>query len=427
MRPLTNDPTRALRERHDRAAAAASEAYADLQAAQKKYGDEPSSAQQRALATLQAEYDRAAGEASGAERELKAALARADGAAAGPATGARRVAPELHSYGRGDDLRANLRADGPGIGQIVRALATGDSRALGEYSVLTSGVSGAVPGYATLGIVEAAMQESVIFQAGARVIPMDAPSVRLARVTSVPNVQLRPEAEDRELADQAPTFTTEQMDAFSAFLFCTTSLESLEDCANLEEVLLRTFARQLSLSFDRYGLAGTGNDQPLGLAYLFPQDGASTVDPTAKAVYAALVEAIGRVRSRHHTPSSIIMDVPGWTALQMLVDKNDQPLQAPPAVAELPMLVSDYLPAEPAGTRDAIVGDLSHLLIGIRTNMQLEVSRLGEGFKKGMVEIRGYLRWSNLVDDPSAICVVRGLEGADLSDDESPADESPSS
>ncbi|NLG65124.1 MAG: phage major capsid protein [Actinobacteria bacterium] len=397
---------RKMRFEGDELSMQASSAWASLCEAREKYGDSPTTAQKRALETLQAEYDRASAVSESHAREYKNALAALDDRTAAP----RQVAPELHSYGQGDDLRAGLvPGQGPTIGQVVRAMATG--RPLEGYGLLSSGVAGALPDYEVLGIVEAAMQESVVFNAGARVVPMAAPSVKLARVSVVPEVQIKPEAADRNLTDEPLEFVQEAMDAYSAFLYCTASLEALEDVANLEEVLTGTFARQLASAWDKYALAGDGNGQPLGLGMMFAADGVSEVDAGNKEpTYAKFVQAAGRVRAKHHQPSAVVVDVPVWTALASLTDKNDQPLQAPAAYGTLREFVSDHLPQEDYSC--AVVGDFTRLIIGVRTNVQIEVDRMGAGFKSGHVAIRGYVRWGSFVDDPGAFAVIRGLKGA---------------
>jgi HK97 family phage major capsid protein len=325
----------------------------------------------------------------------------------------------MPSYGRGDDLRARLRADGPSIAEIVRSMVTG--RAIEGWSLLSSGASGALPEYEVLGIVEQALQQSVIFDAGARVIPMNAPSVKLARVTSTPAVQIAPEADDRDLDDVAPAFTTESMDACSAFLYCTTSLESVEDVVNLEETIVNIFAGQAARAFDRYALGGDGNDVPLGLGYMFAADGVSEVDATGAplAGYGKFIEAIGRVRARHHKPNAVVMDVPTWATLAMLTDQTDQPLVPPKAYSELAEHVSDFMPLDPGGTSSAAVGDFTRLLVGVRTGLQIEVDRMGAGFKAGKLAIRAFLRFGAFTDDPTAFAIIRGLPATALADDES--------
>jgi len=153
----------------------------------------------------------------------------------------------------------------------------------------------------------------------------------------------------------------------------------------------------------------------LGLGMMFAQDGVSEVEGgNAAPTYAKFVEAVGRVRAKHHKPSAVVLDVPTWTALSMLIDKNDQPLQPPRAYSELSEYVSDFLPRDAYSC--AVVGDFSRLLVGIRTDIQIEVNRQGPEFKKGGLAIRGFMRWGSFVDDPAAFAIIRGLEGADLSD-----------
>ena len=183
-----------------------------------------------------------------------------------------------------------MRADGPTLGEIVRSMVTG--RAISGYSLLSSGVSRALPDYEVLGIVGQALQESAIFSAGARVVPMDAPSVKLARVTSTPDIEIKPEADDRDLTDQAIGFTPVSMDANSAFLYGTTTLEAVEDVANLEETITGIFSRQLARAWDKaFALGGDGNGEPLGLGYMFAATASARSTPTP------------RLRSRA-TPSS---------------------------------------------------------------------------------------------------------------------------
>lgn len=411
---LLDPRVRQLKERSERLTGVASEAYDHLKTAKESYGEAPSTAQKGALDTLQAEYDRAAGEARGAESELKDSFELSGSDDGGKGAPAKRVG-ELRSYGIGDDLRHGARAEGATVAQIVRAMATGDHRALEGYSLMSSGASGAVPEYETLGIVEQAMQESVIFSAGARVIPMSAPSVRVARITSTPTVELKPEADNRDLTDQGFTFEPAQMDAYSAFLYTTSTLEALEDVVNLEETIVNVFARQLALAWDKYGLGGAGNDDPLGVGMMFPADGAGEVNASGATIagYGPFIKAVGLVRAAHHAPSAVVLDVPTWTSLAMLTATDEQPLVPPKAYQGLAEYVSDFMPLTTAPvTSSAVVGDFSRLIVGVRTSLQIEFDRLGAGFKSGKVAIRGYMRWGSFVDDPTAFAVVRGITNA---------------
>lgn len=398
-----------LRERNEQTAAAASEAWANLKQAKDQYGDELTTAQTRALQTLQAEYDRCAAEARSSEAEYKSALAGFDGTAGAVQAGHR--IGDLRSYGRGDDLRAQMRADGPSIAEVVRSMVSG--RPVEGYGMLTSGAPGAIPDYETLGLIEQALQQSVIFGAGARVVPMSAPSVKVGRITGTPEVEIKPEAADRDLTDQAFTVVPEEMDAHSAFLYIEPTLEAAEDVANLEELIMRVFSAQLARAIDKYALSGTGVGQPLGIGCMDAADGVSVVDASGAALagYGKFVEAIGKVRAKYHQPSSVVVDVPTWTTLAGLTATDDQPLMAPKAYTDLSEYVSNHLPlvAGPPMTSVAAVGDFSRLLVGIRTNLQVEVDRMGATFKQGKIAIRGRMRWGSFCDDPTAFAVITGI------------------
>jgi HK97 family phage major capsid protein len=401
---------RSLRERNERTAAAASEAWANLKQAKDQYGDELTTAQTRALETLQAEYDRSAAAARSSDAEYKTSLANFDGSAAGSAQAVQRIG-NLRSYARGEDLRGQMRADGPTIAEVVRSMVSG--RPVEGYAMLTSGAPGAVPDYETLGLIEQALQQSVIFGAGARVVPMSAPSVKVGRITATPEVEIKPEAADRDLTDQAFTIVPEEMDAHSAFLYIEPTLEAAEDVANLEELILRVFSAQLARAIDKYALGGTGTAEPLGIGCMDAGDGVSVVDASGAALagYGKFIEAIGKVRAKYHQPTSVVVDVPTWTTLAGLTATDDQPLMAPKAYTDLSEYVSNHLPlaAGPPETSVATVGDFSRLLVGIRTNLQVEVDRMGAGFKKGRIAIRGRMRWGSFCDDPTAFAVITGI------------------
>jgi len=100
-----------------------------------------------------------------------------------------------------------------------------------------------------------------------------------------------------------------------------------------------------------------------------------------------------------------MIDPDTWTHLAMLTDTLGQPIQAPKAYADLAEHVTDLLVPG-----DAIVADWTKWLFGTRTNVTLEVSRTGAGFKKGFVEIRAYIRFGGIPVDPGAFCRLSGIE-----------------
>jgi len=311
------------------------------------------------------------------------------------------------------------------LGQIIKGRGLGrwegvpaDAKAL----ILSDGASGAIPGSITSGIVDLARQGSVVFRGGANLMPIASPSARVARMTSAPTVQWEPESAERSLDDQAFVFDTAELTAQTAWLYATISIEASEDVLDLDQAIMNHFAQQLALTFDEAGLAGTGVDQPVGLCNMGTSEDRileqNAVGPILKdlnsgrSAYLPFVQAVGAVKAKHYEPSSAVITPGLWSELNALTDDDGNPLVAPRAYTQLQEYVSDFLPADDGEGGDehtAIIGDLSAMTFGVKTGSQLEISRLGEGFAKGSIALRGYIRFGWYLTRPEAICVMRGI------------------
>jgi hypothetical protein len=87
-------------------------------------------------------------------------------------------------------------------------------------------------------------------------------------------------------------------------------------------------------------------------------------------------------------------------------------MRPPAAYSELNEYVSEFLPTGgpyTEGQHTAVVGDLRAMCFGVKTSAQIEISRLGAGFRKGSIEVRGYIRLALYLTNPEAICVMRGI------------------
>lgn len=316
---------------------------------------------------------------------------------------------ELRSFGVGDDLRSVMRpAAGANLAAVVRGMATGDWSHVSaeERGLISTGAAAAIPGASVLEIVEKAMQQSVVFQAGARIVNIDRPTEKVARVISTGTPEWKPDAADRDLTDQAIVIDPVDLTAFSAWLFTECSIESLEDATGLDTAITDAFAQQLAILYDEAAVSGSGEDMPLGVGEMtYATDGINEITDAGELVdHKPFIRAAGQVLAKHHTPSSVMIDSDAWTELAMLQDKNDQPIQPPKAYTDLGEHVTDFLP-----DGNAIVADWSKWLFGTRTNITLEVSRTGTGFKRGFVQIRAYVRFGGVPTDPTAFCRVSGI------------------
>jgi len=310
------------------------------------------------------------------------------------------------------------------ISELVRGMALGDwgGTTSEVRDLLTAGATASVPGYVTGGIVDRARAQSVIFRAGAQTLVMDGPQVKVAQLTAEPAVEFLAESPERDLTDGSWTFSSAQLDAYSAWLYTTVSIEAFEDCVGLEHTILNAFAKQLALAWDKYTLNGSGISEPLGLANMTAianrVNEITAVGPVDG--YGKWVEAVGKCLSAFHTPTATIMPVSTWSGINSLIDADHNPMLAPRAYTALEEYVSEFLPS--GANQTAIVGDFQELTVGVRTPLTIEVSRTaGDVFKSGFVAIRGYMRWGSYLTDPTAFTVMKGIQAPDFAYLEPPA------
>ncbi len=320
---------------------------------------------------------------------------------------------------KGQSMLEAMGSNGPDVtlGQIIKGRGFGDWRGISSDAkglILSDGAGGGIPGAVTAGIVDLARQASIVFQAGAQVMPIASPTARVARLTAAPTAQWVPESAERELDDQAFVFDAAELTATTAWLYATISIEASEDVVDLDQAITNHFARQLALTFDEAGLAGSGVDQPVGLCNMGTAED-RIIEQNAVgeiAGYTPFVQAVGAVKAAHYDPTSIVLTPGLWTAVASLLDGDLNPLQAPRAYRDLTEYVSDFLPSAGGYGIDehtAIVGDLSAMVYGVKTGAQLEISRLGAGFSKGSIAVRGYIRFGWYLTRPEAVCVMRGI------------------
>ena len=319
---------------------------------------------------------------------------------------------------RGQSMRDAVGDTGPAVtlGAIIKGRGFGDWRGVSsdvKALILSDGAGGGIPGAVTAGIVDLGRQESILFQGGALLMPLASPSARVARMTAAPTAQWKPESADRELDDQAFVFDSAELAVSTAWLYTTVTVEASEDVLDLDQAIMNHFAHQLALTFDEAGLAGTGVDQPVGLSIMDHATDRILEQNAVGAIagYTPFVQAVGAVKAAHYEPTSVVLTPGLWTKLATLTDTTDQPLRAPAAYGALNEYVSDFLPSTGGAGAEhtGIVGDLSAMTFGVKTGAQLEISRLGAGFSKGSIAVRGYIRFSWFLTRPEALCVMRGI------------------
>ena len=310
------------------------------------------------------------------------------------------------------------------IGKYIRGIVTGrwegaelERRAMAE-GVLGSG-GYMVPAPLSLQIIDLARNKAQVMNAGALTVPMDSETLTIAKVSQDPTAGWKAENAAGTASDMA--FGAVKFQAKTLFAMCKLSVELAEDAPNIDRVVENALAEALALELDRAALFGSGtNDEPTGIfnttgiqTYLMGENGAALTnfDPFSLAVQKVL-EANG-------TPRALIWAPRTAGEVDRLKDSTGQPLQPPESFRVLSKFVTKQVPTNlTQGTATnascGFVADWSQLLVGVRTNLVIEASRVaadgaGSAFQNLQVWIRAYLRADVQLARPEHFCIIKGI------------------
>jgi HK97 family phage major capsid protein len=310
------------------------------------------------------------------------------------------------------------RAGELGLGGFLRVLNGGAQTEL-ERRVLAEGTIGAggaiVPTPIAAGVLDLMRSKTVSIQAGARTVPMDSQTLKIARQTTDPVGGWR--AENAAIAESDPVFDQVTLTAKTWAVRFNVSRELLEDGQNTDAALRGILASAAAVGLDQAILVGSGtSNQPLGIrgqsgiqAVSMGTNGAQLTNWTQplNAVQALETANAGIV-------SAMVMAPRSARAIYGFVDSTGQPLMPPPRVANVPVLVSTSVPInEVQGTSGAVassifMGDFSEVLIGLRTSLQIQV--LSERFAEvGQIGFIAWMRADVALARPGAIARIAGI------------------
>ena len=312
---------------------------------------------------------------------------------------------------------AEARGSDISFGGFLRALYLGpqsdtERRAMGEASIGTGGAM--VPTPLAAGIIDLLRANSVAFRAGARTVPMDAQTLKFARLIADPVGSWR--AEGSAIAADQPAMDQVTLNARSWALITRVSRELLDDGQNTDAVLRQVFARTAALALDRAILFGTGAaNQPLGIANT-PGIQLLSMGTNGSAItgYAKILDAVaalelanaGNITAMVHSPRTA-------RAINGLVNTLGDPMEPPVRLAGVPMLATTSCSVtETQGTStnasSIILGDFSEVFVGLRTSLQISV--LQEKFADtGEVGFVSWLRADVLLSRPAAMARITGV------------------
>jgi HK97 family phage major capsid protein len=191
-------------------------------------------------------------------------------------------------------------------------------------------------------------------------------------------------AENAAYTESNPTFGQKQIDAFKLTDLCRVSVELLQDSAfDIEDYLMKEFARAFGIAEEEAFCVGTGTNQPTGI---FTASG-GTVGVTAATNNAItadeLISLVYALKSPYRRNAKFLMNDATISAIRKLKDQNGAYLWQPSLQAGQPdrllgydLYTSPYVPTMAAGALTVAFGDFKNYWIGDRAGRT--VQRLNE-------------------------------------------------
>jgi HK97 family phage major capsid protein len=331
---------------------------------------------------------------------------------------------ELPVFSKGESIAAHMKKETFGeqptvsFGEVIRAMALGGGSPAvrAALSIGTDSAGGyTVPTLLGSELIDALRAKSSVFEAGARTVLLDGgKSTTLARIDQDPVASWR--AENSDVAADDMTFGAVTLTPKTLAVIVTASRELIEDSLNLDEAIRRSFAAAFASELDRVALIGSGTgSEPKGVSktagigsFAMGDNGAvlSSYDP--------FVEALAIMQTANaQDPTACIISPRTAKEINLLKDSTDQPLQRPKALENLRFLTTSKLPInETQGTSNAasraVMGYFPDLLVGVRSQMRIEVLRekYSEKLQYGFL---GFLRADVALTHVASFCNVVGI------------------
>lgn len=304
------------------------------------------------------------------------------------------------------------------FGRVVRALATGDKRglsalelrALAEGSDSTGGYT--VPEVLAGRFIDRVRNSMAVMRAGAVTVPMTSDTLNIARLgqpdSISPAIQTaRWKSENADIDETDLTLERVRFTARTLPVLLKMSVELSEDSVNIDEAIERELSQQLALELDRVALFGSGTPpEPCGIVN---QSGVDVAALNDTIDYDHLIDMAAAVAAKNHVPSARLYNSTVAASLAKLrAVPTGEYLRQPAYLDSITPYVTNQIPMAGTSPDDTtvFVGDFSALMIGMRTNFRMEVSRVAaSAFERLQIAIRCYLRADIQLAHPEAFVV----------------------
>ena len=301
------------------------------------------------------------------------------------------------------------------LGHFLRGLVSGNwqgAEAEQRQMVSSTGAYGSllVPEAVSSDIWDRARAAAVTFKAGALTVPMAGPKLLIGRLEQSGTPAWTPELKDA--TETTLRFGGVELQARTLRFWMVFSRELFEDAHLLENQVRDDFGKVAAEALDRACLVGSGSgEEPQGLL----SNAAVTKTAVATGLFADVSAAIYRIEAENGTAPTVVWSPRTAQYRRMLLDEElrflPDPTWWPPQT-----LVSTMIPENLGDGTDeslAIVGDFRNIVVGIRSEFTLEVTKEGEALaKKFGVGVLAAMRADVAVMRPQHIEVVTGVTDA---------------
>jgi HK97 family phage major capsid protein len=318
---------------------------------------------------------------------------------------------------RPNETMAERSNNAVSVGDVIRARITGP-RNEQEVRALSEGVDSAggftVPTPLAHGFIDIMRAKTVVSRAGASTVPMDSETLAMARLVSDPEIEWR--GENAPIVEGDPTFDRVTFTARTLAGMLRLSRELVEDSINVGAMIQNALAQSAANKLDEAALWGSGTGfTPRGVANTAGINTLSMgTNGAAIADYDRLIDAVHQLQlANAGDPTAMIMHPRTIADLAKLKDGDGTPLTTPGLIAGIPRLGTTAAPIdETEGTGDdassIILGDFSHLMIGMRTRVEIRVfdSPLAS---TGQLLVVAWMRADVQLAQPKSFCRLKGI------------------
>ncbi len=263
------------------------------------------------------------------------------------------------------------------MGNAMAAMACGEGhRYREEVRALSEGINTAgglmVSEELSAQIIDLARAKSVVFEAGAVVIPMQSDTLRLVRVDADASVALA--GEGATITESDGSFDSISLTARKLATLTSATNELLADAANAGEVITASLAAGMAVAMDDFIL-----DR------IFASTQIGTEASVGAIAYADILKARYDVRALNGNPATLVCNPALPYDLSLITEATTNAFMQPPVqLADLRILDTTAVSDD-----HALLGDFTQCVVGMRKNIELRMSsEAGSAFAKDITYFR---------------------------------------